>query len=175
MDWQSCEVSKPFDPLLLDMMMDALCSYHFSDLLVLGIMSLLVLLTAFLKHLISQVVILRSRGLVMVQVWHWYVSVGTKMEFMICYLSPLGYQNGLVVVDSKQVKKKTTTNCPVIFPEIFHTSGGVNLLLSFSVLFCCCCCCCLCCWWCWWCFLFVLLLWMLLLFLFYFVSFTTCI
>ena len=35
LDWQSCEVSKPFDPLLLDMMMDALCSYcsyHFSDL-----------------------------------------------------------------------------------------------------------------------------------------------
>ena len=31
-DWQSCEVPKPFDPLLLDMMMNALCSYHFSDL-----------------------------------------------------------------------------------------------------------------------------------------------
>ena len=30
--WQSCKVSKPFDPLLLDMMMDALCSCHFSDL-----------------------------------------------------------------------------------------------------------------------------------------------
>ena len=29
--WQSCEMSKPFDPLLLDMMVDALCSYHFSD------------------------------------------------------------------------------------------------------------------------------------------------
>ena len=32
LDCQSCEVSKPFDPLLLDMMMDAFCSYHFSDL-----------------------------------------------------------------------------------------------------------------------------------------------
>ena len=31
LDWQSCEVSRPFDPLLLVMMMDALCSYHFSD------------------------------------------------------------------------------------------------------------------------------------------------
>ena len=41
-----------------------------SLILVLGIMSLLVLLTAFLKHLISQVVILRSRSLVIVQVWH---------------------------------------------------------------------------------------------------------
>ena len=30
LDWQSCEVSKPFDHLLLDMMMDAFCSYHFS-------------------------------------------------------------------------------------------------------------------------------------------------
>ena len=51
--------------------------------LVLGSMSLLVLLTAFLKQLTSQVVILRYRGLVMVQVWYRYVSVGTKMEFMI--------------------------------------------------------------------------------------------
>ena len=60
------------------MMIDALCSYHFSDLGVgdhissglvdsfpkashfTGIISLLVLLTAFLKHLISQVVILLS-------------------------------------------------------------------------------------------------------------------
>ena len=32
LDWQSCEVSKPFDPLLLDIMMDALYFYHFSDL-----------------------------------------------------------------------------------------------------------------------------------------------
>ena len=32
LDWQSCEVSKPFSLLLLDMMMDALCSYHFSSL-----------------------------------------------------------------------------------------------------------------------------------------------
>ena len=33
MYWQSsCEMSKPFDPLLLDMLVDALCSYHFSDL-----------------------------------------------------------------------------------------------------------------------------------------------
>ena len=32
LDWQSFEVSKQFDPLLLDMMMDPLCSYHFSDL-----------------------------------------------------------------------------------------------------------------------------------------------
>ena len=54
-----------------------------SLILVLGIKSLLVLLPAFLRHLISQVVILRSRGLVMVQVWHWYVSAGTKMDFMI--------------------------------------------------------------------------------------------
>ena len=30
--WQSCKMSKPFDPLLLNIMMDALCSYHFSDL-----------------------------------------------------------------------------------------------------------------------------------------------
>ena len=32
--WQSCEheMSKPFDPLLLNMMVDALCYYHFSDL-----------------------------------------------------------------------------------------------------------------------------------------------
>ena len=37
-----------------------------SLILVLGIMSLLFLLTGFLKHLIPQVVILRSRGLVMV-------------------------------------------------------------------------------------------------------------
>ena len=29
--WQSCEMSKPFDPLLLNMMADALCSYHFSN------------------------------------------------------------------------------------------------------------------------------------------------
>ena len=53
-------------------------------------MSLLVLLTAFFKHLISQVVILRSRGLVMVRVWHWYVSVGTKMEFMILLFVSIG-------------------------------------------------------------------------------------
>ena len=32
LDWQSCEVSKLFDPLMLNMMVDALCSYHFSDL-----------------------------------------------------------------------------------------------------------------------------------------------
>ena len=76
-------MSKPFDSLLLNMMVDALCSYHFSNFLVLGIRSLMVLLTAFLKHLVSQVVILRSRGLVMVQFWHWYVSVGTTMEFII--------------------------------------------------------------------------------------------
>ena len=30
--WQSCEMSKPFDPLLLNMMVDALCSYHFSNI-----------------------------------------------------------------------------------------------------------------------------------------------
>ena len=82
-------MSKPFDPLLLNVMVDDLRSYHFSDL-VLGIMSLLVLLTAFLKHLISQVVILRSRGLVTVQVWHWYGSVGTKMEFMILFFFSFG-------------------------------------------------------------------------------------
>ena len=67
MYWQSCEMSKPFDPLMLNMMV-ALFVPLISLILVLGIMSLLVLLTAFLKHLISQVVILRSRGLVMVQV-----------------------------------------------------------------------------------------------------------
>ena len=61
-----------------------------SLILVLGIMSLLVLLTAFLKHLISQVVILHSRGLVIVQVWHWYVSVGRKMEFMILLFVSIG-------------------------------------------------------------------------------------
>ena len=32
LDWQSCEVSKPFDPLLLNMILDALYSYHLSDL-----------------------------------------------------------------------------------------------------------------------------------------------
>ena len=53
-------------------------------------MSLLVLLTVFLKQLTSQVVILRYRGLVMVQVWHWYVSVGTKMEFMILLFVSIG-------------------------------------------------------------------------------------
>ena len=31
MCWQSCGVSKPFDSLLLNMMVDALCSYHFSN------------------------------------------------------------------------------------------------------------------------------------------------
>ena len=31
MYWQSCEMSNPFDPLLLNMMMDAHCSYHFSN------------------------------------------------------------------------------------------------------------------------------------------------
>ena len=61
-----------------------------SLVLVLGIMYLLVLLTAFLKHLISQVVTLHSRGLVMVQVWHWYVSVGRKMEFMILPFVSIG-------------------------------------------------------------------------------------
>ena len=61
-----------------------------SQMLVLGILSLLLLLTAFLKNLISQVVILRSRGLVMVPVWHWYVSVGTKMEFMILLFVSIG-------------------------------------------------------------------------------------
>ena len=29
--WQSCEMSKPFNPLLLNMMVYALCSYHVSD------------------------------------------------------------------------------------------------------------------------------------------------
>ena len=53
-------------------------------------MSLVVLLTAFLKHLISQVVILRSRGLVIVQVWHWCVSVGRKLEFMILLFVSIG-------------------------------------------------------------------------------------
>ena len=55
-----------------------------SLILVLGIISLLVLLTDFLKHLISQVVILRSRGLVVVQVWHWYVSVDGVYDFALC-------------------------------------------------------------------------------------------
>ena len=59
-------------------------------ILVLGIMSLLVLLSVFLKHLISQVVILRSRGLVIVQVWPWYVSVGRKVEFMILLFDSVG-------------------------------------------------------------------------------------
>ena len=61
-----------------------------SVILMLGMMSLLVLLTAFLKHLISQVVILRSRGLVMVQVWHWYVSVGTMVGFIILLFVSIG-------------------------------------------------------------------------------------
>ena len=68
-----------------------------SLILVLGFKSLLVLLTAFLKHLISQVVILRSRGLVMVQVWHWYASVGTKMEFMIFLFVSTEYWDVFVV------------------------------------------------------------------------------
>ena len=63
---------------------------NISLILVLGIMSLLVLLTAFLKHPNSQVVILRSRGLVMVQVWHRYVSVGRKKEFMILLFVSIG-------------------------------------------------------------------------------------
>ena len=61
-----------------------------SLILVLGTMSLLVLLTAFFKHLISQVVILRSSDLVVVQVWHWYVSVGMKMEFLILLFVSIG-------------------------------------------------------------------------------------
>ena len=63
----------------------------------LRIMSLLVLLTAFLKHLISQVVILCSGSLVIAQVWHWYVSVGTKVEFMILLFVSIGIQNVLEV------------------------------------------------------------------------------
>ena len=31
MYWQSSEMSKSFDPLLLNMMVVAPCSYHFSD------------------------------------------------------------------------------------------------------------------------------------------------
>ena len=31
MYWQSCETSKPFDPLMLNMVVDALCTYYFSD------------------------------------------------------------------------------------------------------------------------------------------------
>ena len=34
MYWQSCEMSKPVDPLLLNMLVDALCLYHFSDFVV---------------------------------------------------------------------------------------------------------------------------------------------
>ena len=56
------------------MVIDALCSYHFSDLGV-GDHVSSGLVDSFRKHLISQVVILRSRGLVIVQAWHWYVSV----------------------------------------------------------------------------------------------------
>ena len=40
--WQSCEMSKLFDPLMLNMMVDALCSYHFSDFGVLNHVSSLV-------------------------------------------------------------------------------------------------------------------------------------
>ena len=29
--WQSCEMSRPFDPLLFNMMVGARCSYYFSD------------------------------------------------------------------------------------------------------------------------------------------------
>ena len=53
-------------------------------------MSLLVLLITFLKNLISQVVILHSRGLVIVQVWHWYVNVARKIEFMILLFVSIG-------------------------------------------------------------------------------------
>ena len=31
MYWQSCEMSKPFDPLMLNMLVDDFCSYHLSD------------------------------------------------------------------------------------------------------------------------------------------------
>ena len=82
MDWQSSEVSKPFDPLLLDVMMDALCSYRFSDLGVADHVSSGLLDSFSLAYHFAGL-ILRSRGLVMVQVWHWYVSVCRKMEFMI--------------------------------------------------------------------------------------------
>ena len=68
-----------------------------SLILVLGIMSLLVLLTAFLKHLISQVVFCAQEA------WSWS-RFGTGMWVLVhrwsswfCSLSPLGYQNVLVV------------------------------------------------------------------------------
>ena len=92
LDRQSCEVSKTFDPLLLDMMADALCSYHFSKF-------------GCGNHVFSDHVdsfpkasdfagcfffFVCSRGLVMVQVWHWYVKVGTKMEFMILLFVSVG-------------------------------------------------------------------------------------
>ena len=63
----------------------------------LGIMSLLVLLTAFLKHLISQVVILRSRGLVMVQICIGMWVLVRRWSLWFYSLSPWGYQNVLVV------------------------------------------------------------------------------
>ena len=55
-----------------------------SLILVLGIMSLLVLLTAFLKHLILQVVILHSRGLVMVM----RPNILTKLPFPLVTSNP---------------------------------------------------------------------------------------
>ena len=66
-------------------------------------MSLLVLLAVFLKHFISQVVILRSRGLVVVQIWPWYVSVGTKMKF----IGPANRNCHTKLLDAREVTQLT--------------------------------------------------------------------
>ena len=71
--WQSCDMSKPTDPLMLNMMVDALCSYHFSDFGVVN-MSLVVLpvclfFCIFLSCLSkNSIVLLQMRILVLVGV-----------------------------------------------------------------------------------------------------------
>ena len=54
------------------------------------ILSRLVFLTAFLRHLISHVTNFLSRVLFKDHVWHWYVSVGRKMALMSFALTLMG-------------------------------------------------------------------------------------
>ena len=68
---------KPLDFLLFCVVL-GWCSLIRSFL----IMSRLFLLTARLRHLILQVVTFRSRLLVRVHVWHWYVRLGITMELV---------------------------------------------------------------------------------------------
>ena len=94
--------------------------------LVLGIMSLLVLLTAFLKHLISQVVILRSRGLVTVQAWHRYVSVGKEMEFVILLFVCIGMSGCFHSGESWQLT--LLAFCILFSISLFIQPSSVNIL-----------------------------------------------